>query len=240
MASIYLIRHGQASFGTTDYDRLSDLGAGQAQLAGDYLNCAGGPIKRIVCGTLLRQRQTAAIVASCVGSPGGMPVGVEIDERLDEIELERKIPLILPLLDDPNGHVAALAQDAGVSSRSFQKLVKHVFLYWQALEQPLHGMQSWRDFSERVRALIAEIMMRSSSGDNTVLVTSGGIVACATQQALDLPKDAVYGLFEVIRNCSLTHLLHDRERLSLASFNESAYLCGGASGFHRSHMLTYR
>ena len=30
MATIYLIRHGQASFGAEDYDKLSELGCKQA------------------------------------------------------------------------------------------------------------------------------------------------------------------------------------------------------------------
>ena len=37
MATIYLIRHGQASFGAEDYDKLSELGCRQAQVVGEYL-----------------------------------------------------------------------------------------------------------------------------------------------------------------------------------------------------------
>ncbi|MFT5334978.1 MAG: broad specificity phosphatase PhoE, partial [Halioglobus sp.] len=32
MASIYVIRHGQASFGAANYDKLSDLGCRQAEV----------------------------------------------------------------------------------------------------------------------------------------------------------------------------------------------------------------
>ena len=37
MGSIYLIRHGQASFGADDYDVLSPLGVRQAEVLGDHL-----------------------------------------------------------------------------------------------------------------------------------------------------------------------------------------------------------
>jgi broad specificity phosphatase PhoE len=37
MATLYLIRHGQASFGADDYDKLSGLGCRQASVLGDYL-----------------------------------------------------------------------------------------------------------------------------------------------------------------------------------------------------------
>ncbi|MBB1008659.1 histidine phosphatase family protein, partial [Dietzia sp. SLG510A3-3B2-2] len=35
MGSIHLVRHGQASFGSGDYDRLSETGHLQARLAGE-------------------------------------------------------------------------------------------------------------------------------------------------------------------------------------------------------------
>jgi broad specificity phosphatase PhoE len=36
MGQLYLIRHGQASFGAEDYDNLSELGHQQAQQLGAY------------------------------------------------------------------------------------------------------------------------------------------------------------------------------------------------------------
>ena len=41
MASIYLVRHGQAGFNKLDYDQLSDLGHQQGQLIGDSLTARG-------------------------------------------------------------------------------------------------------------------------------------------------------------------------------------------------------
>lgn len=38
MTTIYLVRHGQASFGTASYDQLSAKGEQQAQVVGDFLN----------------------------------------------------------------------------------------------------------------------------------------------------------------------------------------------------------
>ena len=61
MASIILIRHGQASFGAANYDQLSDLGRRQAQLLNDYFSDCGITLDAIYCGTLERQRQTAEI-----------------------------------------------------------------------------------------------------------------------------------------------------------------------------------
>ena len=37
MGTLYLVRHGQASFGAEDYDQLSELGARQSERLGQYL-----------------------------------------------------------------------------------------------------------------------------------------------------------------------------------------------------------
>jgi broad specificity phosphatase PhoE len=57
---IYLIRHGQASAGTADYDRLSTLGERQASITGHYLRSLSKPPVAIWSGSLRRQQQSAA------------------------------------------------------------------------------------------------------------------------------------------------------------------------------------
>jgi broad specificity phosphatase PhoE len=58
MPAIYLIRHGQASFGKADYDQLSERGIQQAQLLGKFWrSCAS--VDRLYLGDLLRHSQTA-------------------------------------------------------------------------------------------------------------------------------------------------------------------------------------
>jgi hypothetical protein len=36
---------------------------------------------------------------------------------------------------------------------------------------------------------------------------------------LGLPDNSTYGLFEALKNCSITHFLHSDGRISLSSFN---------------------
>ena len=61
MATIYLIRHGQASFGAADYDKLSELGCRQAQVTGEYLRDNKIHFDAVYSGSLLRQRETAQL-----------------------------------------------------------------------------------------------------------------------------------------------------------------------------------
>ena len=58
MASLYLIRHGQASFGSANYDQLSALGQRQADVSGHFFNDIGLHFGQAVSGDLSRQQET--------------------------------------------------------------------------------------------------------------------------------------------------------------------------------------
>ena len=67
MALLFLVRHGQASFGSSDYDRLSDLGRQQSRWLGEYFAGRGVHFKRVVAGSLKRQQDTASEVLAGMG-----------------------------------------------------------------------------------------------------------------------------------------------------------------------------
>ena len=83
MGVLLLVRHGQASLGTADYDRLSDIGRRQAQVTGARLARTDLVIDRVVSGGLTRQRDTAQALLAALGWPASR---LRIDERLDEYD----------------------------------------------------------------------------------------------------------------------------------------------------------
>lgn len=60
MTTIYLVRHGQASFGAESYDKLSPNGELQAKLLGQYLDKILKEEPYVVAGSMLRHQQTAS------------------------------------------------------------------------------------------------------------------------------------------------------------------------------------
>ena len=58
MGTLYLVRHGQASFGEADYDRLSELGHKQSRRLGEYFAAKGITFDAVVTGTLRRHAET--------------------------------------------------------------------------------------------------------------------------------------------------------------------------------------
>jgi broad specificity phosphatase PhoE len=85
MAELYLVRHAQASFGTDDYDRLTELGHRQSRWLGEYFAERGMQFDRVLTGTLRRHRETLeGIAPGCRQTPTA-----EIDCGLDEYSARR-------------------------------------------------------------------------------------------------------------------------------------------------------
>src|ERR1700677_586608 len=183
MASILLIRHAQASFGADDYDCLSALGVQQAGVAGKFLGATGGRIARIMTGPLRRQRDTAAEIAAKVLQARGEAPRVEVDSALDELRIDDHIARMAPTLPDPSGELAGHLAQAKTSSRSYQKVIRHVFTHWQRLSDDSEP-ETWPAFATRAREVIRAIAARSGRGDTTVAVSSGALIATITQYVL--------------------------------------------------------
>ena len=61
MTTIYLIRHGQASFGAESYDKLSPNGELQAKVLGRYFDSILKETPYVVAGSMQRHQQTATL-----------------------------------------------------------------------------------------------------------------------------------------------------------------------------------
>ena len=58
MSEFYLVRHGQASFGAKNYDKLSDLGHQQARWLGEYFTSRDIIFSQAFMGDMVRHRET--------------------------------------------------------------------------------------------------------------------------------------------------------------------------------------
>ena len=68
MAQFHLIRHGQASFGAANYDKLSQLGHQQARWLGEYYRVRGETFDALVTGDLVRHVETGEGIQEGLGS----------------------------------------------------------------------------------------------------------------------------------------------------------------------------
>jgi len=203
---VLLVRHGQASFGADDYDVLSDLGREQARAVGREL--ARRPLRDplLVCGTLRRQRDTAALLG--LGE-------ARVDGRWDEYDH-------LGLLERyPSG------APADPSSRGVQGLLDAALAAWARDEAG-----GWEAFSSGAAAALDAA---TAPGRDTVVVTSGGIIAALAARLLGGGPDTVVALNRVSANAAVSKVVVGRSGASLVSFNDHAHLEGEPGG-----LLTYR
>ena len=96
MGSIYLIRHGQASFGADDYDVLSATGVRQAAVLGEHLAALGIGFDRCLSGDLRRQQHTAQAALEQMSAAGFDSPALEIDSAFNEFDADAIIRALLP------------------------------------------------------------------------------------------------------------------------------------------------
>ena len=119
MSIIYLVRHGQASFGSDNYDKLSSLGELQASITGEYFSEIGVQFDAAFCGDLDRQKATAQLVLEKQYEET-MPV---IDPRFNEIKNDEQIEKILPLITPERPDIARIVDRGFSESKDYQKII---------------------------------------------------------------------------------------------------------------------
>jgi len=220
MAAIYLIRHGQASFGAEDYDKLSELGCRQASVAGEYLAKCGIVFDAIYSGDLLRQRETAQLATA------SQPAALElhIDPRFNEIQNDQQLKYLVPEVIKTNPVVQRLMERGLSNSKDYQKVIDAVFNYWVSPECDDTRIQSWADYSDGVRQALHDVMVEQGAGKTVGIFTSGGTIATAVAQVLGLSGEQTYRFYEPIFNCSVSQLFYSGTRVSLSYFNDRSFL----------------
>ena len=225
MPSILLIRHAQASFGTADYDQLSELGHAQTEALVAGLARRGIQADRVISGGLRRQRDTAAPCAAAAG------VELEIDERWDEY-VDRDI------LGHHSEVAAGLEQqpgDAPLSSREFQEILNRALRAWVSAGPDGAADETWPGFEARVSAALDDVAGGLGKGRTALVISSGGVIAALSARLMGLPPESLVAFNHVSINTGITKLVVGRGGTTLVSANEHAHLdeAGGS-------LVTYR
>jgi broad specificity phosphatase PhoE len=210
MPVVLLVRHGQASFGSGDYDRLSDLGRRQAEETGRALRERGLRRPVAVHGSLRRQRDTAALALAAAG----LDVQPQADPRWDEYDH----------LDLVRRYAAEHEGPAPRTSREFQVLLDAALTAWVE-----HGDEGgWSAFAGGVAAALRELVASLEQGQDAVVFTSAGVIAAVCADLLGAGAPAVIALNRVAVNGSITKLAVGGSGTSLLTFNEHGHLDGGS------------
>ncbi|HEU5472514.1 MAG TPA: histidine phosphatase family protein [Actinophytocola sp.] len=211
MPTIYLIRHGQASFGAADYDVLSPVGAQQSKVLGEELRRREIRVDQVWSGTLRRQVATAA---ACL-PVAEVDLPVRQDARWNEYDHLGLVRQSLPPSAEPP------------STREFQKLLDAALLGW--IGGTAGDAGSWTDFRDGALGALDEV------AGTALVFTSGGVIAAICAELLGMPPEGFIALNRTMVNAGLTKIVRGRSGISLVSYNEHGHFEGP-----NRELLSYR
>ncbi len=229
MSSLFLVRHGQASFLERNYDKLSPKGEQQSRMLGEYWAGLKFSFDRVYSGPKVRQRETARLVGEAyrgAGLPWPEPIVLpEFDEFQAEAVLERSLPELIESDSDIRRMHQAFKDSLTRPEqfKTFQQIFEVVIGRWADGKLPLEGIEPWGDFSARVQRGLAQFPENGSHGQRIAIFSSGGPVGVAMQRALNLSIEATLKAAWMVRNCSYSEFLFSPGRFTLSSYNATPH-----------------
>lgn len=245
MASIYLVRHGQAGFNKLDYDQLSVLGHQQGQLVGQSLLARAVEAKLVVHGAMKRHRETMQGAQKTWHAYGTVMENsgfneFDSDDVIAAAHKEVNIPGFYQQGIASNNLVQKTALGAYLvkqknPKKAFQELFSISIDRWISGEYDEDYIESWQQFTQRCRQALFDTIA-AAAGKDVVVFTSGGPITAIAKHCLGLDDEHAFKLNWSLVNGGITQLLYNQQgKISLASCNEQEHLIsvGKAS-------LTYR
>ena len=208
MSVTYLVRHGQASFGTDDYDRLSDLGKEQSRITGRFLAAQGIEPDRIVHGEMLRQRQTAEGLLEGMG----LSMDAHVDSGWNEYAAWELTGVLIDL--DPR---------AQHDSKIFQGELERGAARWASGEHDEDYTETYKQFTSRVERALDDAVAAMESGQTTIVVSSAGAIAWTAARLIGGGFDQWMAFNRVTINTGITKIITGRGGTSLISFNDHGH-----------------
>ena len=210
MGTLYLVRHGQASFGADNYDQLSTLGQQQCLQLGRYLGAKGQRFAAVLTGTLQRQIQSYDALADGLG--------------------QRQPTLQLPGLNEYDSHAVIAAihpqplprPDSPEAYRQHFRILRDGLAAWMAGRTQPQGMPSYADFVAGIHDALARV--RAVTDGDVLVVSSGGPISTVVAQVLGAPAETSIELNLRIRNSAVSTFAVNPKRLSLVTFNTLPHL----------------
>jgi broad specificity phosphatase PhoE len=224
---------------SADYDRLSDLGIEQARLLAEWIDPTTSnskPLDEIVCGPAERHRHTARLVHDRLAEDPSCTTKIRFDPRLDEHDLSS---LIRHAASDPAPapSLAAMLRDFGTAdelvakSKALHRLTESLVTQWVEGTRAGDGIESWRDFSARVRAAFEDLAARR--GASLLVVTSVGPLAVMLETCLGLSPMRAFQTAWRARNSSVTDFIAGPPGVTLNAFNLVSHLPDSGMHTHR-------
>jgi broad specificity phosphatase PhoE len=230
MSTLYLIRHGQASFGAQNYDALSPLGFEQSRVLGEVLapRVAGAARLHVLSGSMQRHRDTAATCLAAMAHAAEP----EIDAGFNEFDHEAVLDAHEPRWRE---HAIGKASTPAEVQRLFQSVFEPAFGRWISGSHDADYREPWPAFQGRCESSLARAIERLGHDDTALVFTSGGAIAAVCIRLMNLDITEAFRLNWRFANAGITKLTVGRSGVQVASLNEHGHFEG-----ERAHLLSFR
>lgn len=240
MGQIYLVRHGQASFGSSNYDQLSDLGMEQARLLGEWFANSGQQFHRVVTGDLRRHRQTADACISVLPKARLIETEWHTDPGFNEYDHHEVVVRYRPEFEDP-AEVKRFLTSSPRAKHDWQKMFEEAMARWMGGQHDADYREPWPVFQRRCIEALQRLLDSADKSQSIAVFTSGGTIATICQHLLGISDRQVAELNWSLVNCAVTKLLYrtggaPSRRVTLSYLNNYAHL----EWLGQPHSITYR
>ncbi len=223
MGTLWFIRHGQACFGASEYDALSENGCRQAKALGRYFARAGIAFDAVYSGSMQRQTDTAkhAMAAANHGDPMAGPT---ILSEFNEYDFVAIIKSQLPAMVRENPDMAERSKNIFKDDATFVELFSIIFQRWISGRHDIPGAETFEAYKGRIQQGLARVIRDNGSAGNTAVFTSGGVIGVLVQMVLNLSLETTMETGWQICNASISRFQVKKDRLVMAGFNSIAHL----------------
>nr|NJM03296.1 histidine phosphatase family protein [Desulfobacula sp.] len=224
MGEFFFFRHGQGSFGTDNYDRLSERGVQQAKILGQHLAACHIHFDAVYSGSLERQKDTARRVKEVYLEKDLFFPELLVDESWNEMDSNQvwETQIKMMIQDEP-GLLDEIKMDPG-DKKAFQKVFSRVMDRWVSGDFDGPGDITWKGFRQQVRQGLNALCETAGPSGKIAVFSSGGPISVAVQAALDLSGLKTLDLLWQLMNASITRFRWDGQRISLSGFNDITHL----------------
>ena len=224
MSEIYLFRHGQASFGEDNYDRLSPNGVKQSQILGRHLVQTGKFFDAIYFGEMERQQKTAQeFIDYCSKNQIATPQPA-ISDAFNEYDSVAVWQALVPELTQEDPSIAKDAEKFAAEKKAFQRVFSKVMNRWISGSYQATAIPNWNDFKQRVGQGLTELIARHGARQQIAIFTSGGPISVVVQAALGLTDSKTLEVSWQLMNASVTRIKYNSRGIMLAVFNDVTHL----------------
>lgn len=202
--TLLMVRHGQASFGKANYDELSERGHVQAYHLGLWLADHQHAFSHVRVGGMHRHKQTLDGIAKAYKERGLTLPDFDTDVDLNEFDHGAVFNAYIR----QNADHAIVKAAASGETRATGAMVYAALVAW--MNNHLGELpESWDAFGSRAQQ--AAERLHDLDSEETLVISSGGLISRIAQAALEVPDQRAVDLNISLRNSALSEF-HARDR----------------------------